>query len=74
MAFLEPSQPAEVIDIIRAHAADRPKLAIQGQGTKAGLGRPVAADNTLSLRGLSGIVSYQPEELVRLLHEEAKVI
>ena len=64
MAFLEPTRPAEVIDIIRAHAADRRPLAIQGQGTKAGLGRPVTADNTLSLRGLSGIVSYQPEELV----------
>jgi glycolate oxidase FAD binding subunit len=64
VAFLESSQPAEVVDIIRAHAADRRKLAIQGQGTKAGLGRPVAADNTLSLRNLSGIVSYQPEELV----------
>ncbi|HWA47493.1 MAG TPA: glycolate oxidase subunit GlcE [Dongiaceae bacterium] len=64
MAFLEPSHPAEVVDIIRAHAADRRKLAIQGQGTKIGLGRPVTADNTLSLRGLSGIVSYEPEELV----------
>jgi glycolate oxidase FAD binding subunit len=64
VAFLEPSLPAEVVDIIRAHAADGRKLSIQGQGTKAGLGRPVTADNTLSLRGLSGIVSYQPEELV----------
>jgi glycolate oxidase FAD binding subunit len=64
VAFLEPSRPAEVADIIRAHAADRQTLAIQGLGTKAGLGRPVAADNTLSLRGLSGIVSYEPEELV----------
>ena len=64
MAFLEPRHPAEVADIMRAHAADRQKLAIQGQGSKAGLGRPVAAENTLSLRGLSGIVSYEPEELV----------
>jgi glycolate oxidase FAD binding subunit len=64
VAFLEPSQTTEVVDIIRAHASDGRKLAVQGQGTKAELGRPVAAENTLSLRGLSGIVSYQPEELV----------
>jgi len=64
VAFLEPSTPADVVDIVRAHAADRRPLAVQGQGTKAGLGRPVAAQDTLSLRGLSGIVSYQPEELV----------
>ena len=64
MAFLDPSHPAEVVDIIRAHASDRKPLAIQGQGTKAGLGRLVTADDTLSLRSLSGIVSYQPEELV----------
>jgi glycolate oxidase FAD binding subunit len=64
VAFLDPSHPAEVVDIIRAHASDRKPLAIQGQGTKAGLGRLVTADDTLSLRSLSGIVSYQPEELV----------
>ncbi len=64
MACLEPTRPAEVADIIRAHASDRKPLAVQGQGTKSGLGRPVTAEDTLSLRGLSGIVSYQPEELV----------
>lgn len=64
MALLEPGNPSDVAEIIRTHAAARRSLAIQGQGTKAGLGRPVAAEDTLCLRGLSGIVSYQPEELV----------
>ena len=64
MAILEPDRPSEVAEIVRAHAADRRPLAIQGFGSKAGLGRPVAAEDTLSLRGISGILSYEPAELV----------
>ena len=64
MSLLEPDRVGEVVDIVRAHAADRRPLAVQGLGSKAGLGRPVVAEDTLSLRNLSGIVSYQPAELV----------
>ncbi len=64
MSLLEPDSPGEVADIVRAHAADQRPLAIQGLGSKAGLGRPVVAEDTLSLRNVSGIVSYQPAELV----------
>lgn len=64
MAFLEPGHGGEAADIIRAHAADKRPLAIEGLGSKAGLGRPVAAENVLSLRNVAGIVSYQPDELV----------
>ncbi len=64
MSLLEPDRVGDVVDIVRAHAADRRPLAVQGLGSKAGLGRPVTAEDTLSLRNLSGIVSYQPAELV----------
>ncbi len=37
---------------------------IIGHGTKRGLGRPVDANFTLEVSALSGIVKYEPEELV----------
>ncbi|MQA65473.1 MAG: FAD-binding protein, partial [Alphaproteobacteria bacterium] len=40
------------------------RLAVMGNGSKRGLGRPVNADAVLSLRGLSGIVYYEAAELV----------
>ena len=39
-------------------------LAVEGHGGKAALGRPMATGRRLRLGGLSGIVSYEPEELV----------
>ena len=40
------------------------RIAIQGGGTRAGLGRPVEAETQLSTRGLTGITLYEPRELV----------
>ena len=54
----------EIVDIVRSHTEARRPLAIEGSGSKSGLGRPVEADSLLSVRGLSGISSYQPDELV----------
>ncbi len=39
-------------------------LAVEGLGTKRGIGRAMQAGETLSLRALSGIVTYEPEELI----------
>jgi glycolate oxidase FAD binding subunit len=61
---LDPDRVSDVAEAVRAHAADKRPLAIQGLGSKAGLGRPVAAADTLSLRNVSGIMSYEPAELV----------
>lgn len=44
-------------------AADEP-LAIEGNGTKRGMLRPVQAARSVSTRGLAGITLYSPEELV----------
>lgn len=61
---LVPESEAEARDTIAAaHAAGTP-LAICGGNTRAGLGRPVQAQRTLSSRALSGIISYDPAELV----------
>ena len=64
MQRIQPEQTSEIIDVVRASIAARRPLAIEGSGSKRGLGRPVEADTLLSLRGLSGILSYQPDELV----------
>lgn len=48
-----------------AEAAQRKTtLSIEGNGSKHGLGRMAHTEAMLTLRGLRGIVSYEPEELV----------
>ncbi len=51
-------------DAVAGALADGTRLAVEGQGSKRGLGRPVAADAILDLSGLSGITYYEPGELV----------
>jgi glycolate oxidase FAD binding subunit len=51
-------------DQIRQAQADRSPLAIQGGGTKAFYGNPLADARPLDLRPLAGISSYEPSELV----------
>lgn len=49
--------------IAAAHAAREP-LAVEGNGSKRGLLRPVQAARTVSTRALTGITLYRPSELV----------
>lgn len=58
-----PQSPEQVAEVVRWAIADGRTLEIAGAGGKRGLGRPVDADVRLDL-GYSGIVDYQPEELV----------
>ena len=64
MQRIQPESTQEIVDIVRSHAEARRPLAIEGSGSKSGLGRPVSAEMLLSMRGLGGITSYQPDELV----------
>jgi glycolate oxidase FAD binding subunit len=61
---LQPERTEDIVDIVRASADARRPIAVEGSGSKSGLGRPVDAGTLLSIRGLSGIRSYQAEELV----------
>ena len=64
MLRIQPEHISEIVETVRSHADARRPLAIEGSGSKSGLGRPVEAEALLSLRGLSGIRVYQPDELV----------
>ena len=64
MQRIQPESTQDIVHIVRSHAAARRPLAIEGSGSKSELGRPVSADMLLSMRGLGGITSYQPDELV----------
>ena len=64
MARHTPETRAEIEDIILDALQEKTPLKITGFGTKSGLGGQVQTDDELSLSGHSGIIDYQPEELV----------
>ncbi|OJY67935.1 MAG: FAD-linked oxidase [Sphingobium sp. 66-54] len=63
MPALRPDTIDQLCAIVRDARAEGCLLAIQGGGSKAGFGTPVEA-TTLDMRGFSGIVDYDPAELV----------
>jgi glycolate oxidase FAD binding subunit len=63
-SLLTPSTETEASELIRDHAARKAPLQIRGGGSRAGFGNPVAADAMLSSAGLTGIVEYNPAEMV----------
>ncbi len=56
--------PATEADLAALIAGSTAPLAIEGNGTKRAMLRPVQAARTLSTRALSGITLYRPEELI----------
>jgi glycolate oxidase FAD binding subunit len=63
--MLIPQTEAEAAAVIRDHAERSAPLALSGGGTRAGFGNALTANATaLSARGLSGIVAYNPAEMV----------
>ncbi|MBM3491181.1 MAG: glycolate oxidase subunit GlcE [Alphaproteobacteria bacterium] len=61
---LRPRDEGELQAALAWALAEGQPLALRGQGSKLGFGRPVAAGQVLDLSGLAGIVVYEPEELV----------
>jgi glycolate oxidase FAD binding subunit len=61
---LKPSTAPQLRDAIAWAAAEEATLEIVGGGTKRGLGRPLQASHTLDLSVMTGVVSYEPAELV----------
>lgn len=62
--MLTPSSETEAAEIIREHADSKTPLHIRGGGTRAGFGNAVTAEATLSSASLTGIVEYNPAEMV----------
>ena len=58
---VKPSSEAELAEIIAA--AEAP-FEVTGTATRRGLGRPMQTAATLDLSGFSGIIAYEPEELI----------
>ncbi|THV23301.1 FAD-binding protein [Peteryoungia ipomoeae] len=62
--MLTPNTETEAAEIIRDHAASRTAVAIRGGGTRAGFGNAVTAENILSSASMTGIIAYNPAEMV----------
>jgi glycolate oxidase FAD binding subunit len=62
-----PSGTTDVADLIRWAAAESKPLALHGHRSKAGLGRPAQTEYALDIGRLSGILEYEPAELVLTL-------
>lgn len=62
--ILRPQNETELADIVRAAEVDPRTFEIVGRGTKRGLGRPIEADSVLDLSALTGIIRYEPDELI----------
>ena len=60
-AVLKPASESELSDMIAAATAP---LEIIGSGSKSALGHPVQAAATLDMSGFSGVIAYEPEELI----------
>jgi glycolate oxidase FAD binding subunit len=61
---IAPVTEDETADAIRGALAAKTTLEIVAGGSKREFGRPVAANATLDMSALTGIVKYEPEELV----------
>ncbi|MET0743767.1 MAG: glycolate oxidase subunit GlcE [Microvirga sp.] len=59
-----PRDEQEAAEIIARASGSRTPLAVTGRSTKAAMGRPLRADDSVSSAGLTGITLYEPAELV----------
>jgi len=62
--IFQPENQAQLRDLIQWANAEKAPLELVGQGTKRGLGAPIVADNQADLSALSGVMEYDPEELI----------
>ena len=58
------SSEDEIVDFVRAARADRAPFEIVAAGTRRSAGNPMVQLPVLDVLGVSGIMDYQPEELI----------
>jgi glycolate oxidase FAD binding subunit len=61
---LAPTDETQLAAVVADAAAVRTPLAVEGGGTRRGLGRPMQTAATVSTAALSGVTLYEPTELV----------
>ena len=61
---LLPKDEADAVAIVADLRARKQPVAIEGQGTKAAMGRAVQHGVTLSARAMSGVTLYEPAEMM----------
>src|SRR5437763_712307 len=64
MATFRVSSEAEVVEAVHGARERQRTLEIAGRSTKRGFGRPIECHDVLDLSGLSGIVNYEPDEMI----------
>lgn len=64
MAQIAAQNLKDVSEALRWAHYEEKALEIYGGGTKRNIGRPIAQSHALGLQALSGVLFYQPEELV----------
>jgi glycolate oxidase FAD binding subunit len=62
--LLAPASEGDLAAAVAEAARTGQPLAVEGNGTKRGMLRPVQAARTLSTRNLTGITLYKPQELI----------
>jgi glycolate dehydrogenase FAD-binding subunit len=61
---LKPRSPKDVEDAVQWALGKGAALELVGRGSKRAIGRPAQSDLSLDLSGLSGVILYEPQELV----------
>lgn len=62
--MIKPTHLNQVAEVLQQASQDKQSLYLQGTATKAALHEKVDAANILSMAGYSGVIDYEPEELV----------
>ncbi|MGC6530688.1 MAG: FAD-binding protein [Candidatus Puniceispirillaceae bacterium] len=68
MTQFTPTDFSDLEACLQQIVADKTPVAIQARGTKQGFGNVVAADHILDVSQMSGIIDYEPEELIITAH------
>ena len=67
MSDIKATDLRDVQDAIQAAVAAKTRLEVRASGTKQHLGVAAAYDRVLDVSAMSGIIDYQPKELVMTL-------
>ena len=68
METFTPRNEQEIVYVVKAALANASAIDIIGSGSRIGLGHPPSAPNRLNTSLLSGVIYYEPSELVLSAH------